>query len=64
MQPTAEMLGYQVNICTDIKKLKFLRDTGLDMILVDPDVDDFTESDKTEFINIINKRIIYLGGEI
>ena len=51
---------------TNIVKLKFLRDTGLDMILNDPDVltTDFSESDKSSFIELINSRIVELGGAI
>jgi len=51
---------------TNIIKLKYLRDTGLDMILNDPDVlpTDFSESDKSSFIELINSRIVELGGAI
>lgn len=61
---TSERLIYQISVQTEILKLKFLRDTGLDMILADVDVTDFTETDKTEMITVINDRIVELGGTV
>jgi hypothetical protein len=46
----------------DIQNLKNVRDTGLDIMVVE--IPSFTESDKTDFITIINNKIIELGGEI
>ena len=44
----------------DVLKLETLRDTGLDIMVNDLDLDDFVQSDKDELIIIINDRITTL----
>lgn len=64
MAPTIDFMETAIKNSTSIIKLKKLRDTGLDAILSDPTVRDFTEKDKANFIVKINARIIELGGTI
>lgn len=45
---------------TDTQKLIKLRDTGLDIILADPRVTNFTLEDKAEVVIAINERIAEL----
>lgn len=44
----------------DIFKLQTLLNTGLDIMVNDIDLNDFTEVDKIELVDIINSRIIEL----
>lgn len=44
----------------DVIKLEALRDTGLDIMVNDADLDDFIQSDKEELIIVINDRILTL----
>ena len=61
-----EKVQWCISEQTNLTKLVHLRDYGLDMILSNPNIpdEDFNESDKTEFISLINSRIIELGGTI
>lgn len=58
-------LEYIIRSTTEVNRLIFLRDFGLDMILADPDIKnkDFNQSDKDNFIAKINARITELGGQ-
>lgn len=49
---------------TDVAKLTYLRDYGIDKILLDPNisVQDFNEADRDEFVILINNRIAELGA--
>ena len=59
---TNDMLKKRIKIETDITRLKFMRDNGLDMAI--EKFKDFTTESKESFIILINERIVELGGSI
>lgn len=58
-------LEYSIRTYTDIAKLTFLKEFGLDMILADDSIheSDFNASDKQYFVDLINLRLYDLGGQ-
>lgn len=58
---TSDRLKTQIKNQTDVVKLTYLKDFGLDMILADADVTDFTVDDKTEITALIVARIAELS---